>query len=56
MRAYGELEGVSFSPSPVFAANVLGLAGVEDIISHESKAQLRRMSEARIKSQSMADH
>jgi hypothetical protein len=32
VRGYGEFEGVSFKPRPVFAAKVLGLDGVEDII------------------------
>jgi hypothetical protein len=32
VRGY-ELEGVSLSPRPVFAAKVLGLAGVEDIVN-----------------------
>jgi hypothetical protein len=32
VRGYGEFESVSFKPRPVFAAKVLGLDGVEDII------------------------
>ena len=37
VRGYGEFDGVNLSPRPVFAAKVLGLAGVEDIISHERR-------------------
>ena len=32
VRGYGEFEGVSLSPSPVFAAKVLWVDGVEDMI------------------------
>ena len=34
VRGYGELEGVSFNPSPVFAAKILWVTGVEDMLSH----------------------
>jgi hypothetical protein len=34
VRGYGELEGVSLRPSPVLAAKILWLTGVEDMLSH----------------------
>jgi hypothetical protein len=34
VRGYGELEGVNLRPRPVFAAKILWLTGVEDIMSH----------------------
>lgn len=38
VRGYVELEGVNFSPRPVFAVKVLALVGVEDMTSHETPA------------------
>lgn len=35
VRGYGELEGVNLRPRPVFAAKILWLTGVEDMMSHE---------------------
>lgn len=35
VRGYGELLGVSFRLSPVFAAKILWLTGVDDMTSHE---------------------
>ena len=45
VRGYGELEGVSFNPRPVFAAKILWLTGVEDMLSHGREGNLEVKSE-----------